>query len=42
MVVPVVGLVACEEAGGVPFFDGDGVDVEVGGDFLEGEESLRA
>ena len=42
MVVLVVGLVALEEAGGVPFLDGDGVDVEEGGDLGEGEEALGA
>jgi len=31
-----------EEAGGVPSLDGDGVNVEVGGDLVEGEHALGA
>jgi len=31
-----------EEAGGVPFLDGDGVYVEEVGDLVEGEEALGA
>jgi hypothetical protein len=42
VVVLVVGLVSVEEAGGVPLLDGDGVNVEEGGDLAEGEEALGA
>jgi hypothetical protein len=42
VVVLVVGLVGLEEAGGVPSLDGGGVDVEEGGDLVEGEHALCA